>query len=220
MHLPIATVVMVPVSPQAGVLSHQPLCNSTRVLQLLFCARVDVLHQRVGAEERAAFHKVCGSVSGCGRGAGTAMPSGRHHQDGVHCHSLGAPLWRREYRQAWITVGQVVFLFLCFMLGDHFPTFLSFFYRFRLSGKQWKTEESYSVNPEENTPRRELKVSSITVCFVVYYNCSDIEMASSRVNYNIKIITMSLILLFCHLWIKCFWSQVFLIQCFISSRSR
>lgn len=45
----------------------------------------------------------------------------------------------------------------------------------------------------------------IHYCLLCYYNCSDIKKASSRVNYNIEIITMSLILLLCHLWIKCFW---------------
>lgn len=81
---------------QIGVFSHSALRDGTGVLQQFSCPGAVLFNQRVGTEERAGFHKMCGSMSSCRRGAGTAMPAGRHHQDGVQGNSLDVPLWRCE----------------------------------------------------------------------------------------------------------------------------
>lgn len=82
------------VLPQVGVFSHPAPCDSRGVLQHLTCAGAFLLDQGVGGEEGAGFHLLRGSMSGCGRGACTPLPAGRHHQDGLQGDSLDVPLRR------------------------------------------------------------------------------------------------------------------------------
>lgn len=139
-------------SLQVGVFSHSAPCDGPSVLQLLCCPGAFLFDQGVGGEEGAGLHTLRGSVSGCGRGAGTSMPAGWHHQDGVQGDSLDVPLWRCEYTQHQLLLeNSFVGLFPphksspdpCFSLPD-FP-------RFSPSEEQWNREESPSVNPEGNT---------------------------------------------------------------------
>ncbi|TMS17260.1 39S ribosomal protein L18, mitochondrial [Larimichthys crocea] len=58
----------------------------------LSCLGARLFNQGVGGEEGAGVHKLRGSVSGCGRSAGTSMQAGRHHEDGVQGDSLDVPL--------------------------------------------------------------------------------------------------------------------------------
>ena len=145
---------------QVGVYSNQEPCDGQRVLQQLSCPGAHLFHQRVGAEEGSALHRLRGGVPGCGRGAGTPLPSGRHHQDVVQGHSLDLPLWRCEYKQ--ISCCLKMYLDVCFYPFSHHQldghlSLMFVFHRFSLSGQHWKREESPSVNPGGNTSATEFK---------------------------------------------------------------
>jgi len=47
-----------------------------------------LFHQGVGAQTGTGLHTLCGGLPGCGRGVGTAMPTGGYHQDGVQEHTM------------------------------------------------------------------------------------------------------------------------------------
>lgn len=138
-------------SPQVGVFSHSEACDGRSVLPQFLCPGALLFNQGVGSEEGARLHKLCGGVSSGWRGAGTSMPAGGHHQDGVQGDTLDIPLRRCEFMQYQQLLGH---WYPCHhLLHAHLLNFL--FHRFSLSGQRWKQEESPSVNPEGNTLGRE-----------------------------------------------------------------
>lgn len=78
---------------QVGVFSYPASRDSTSVLQQLCCPGAFLFNKGMGDKEGAGFYKLCGSVSGCGRGACTSMPAGWNHQDGVQGDSVDVPFW-------------------------------------------------------------------------------------------------------------------------------
>lgn len=118
---------------QIGVFSHSALRDGTGVLQQFSCPSAVLFNQRVGTEEGAGFHKMCGSMSSCRRGAGTAMSAGGHHQDGVQGNSLDVPLRRCESSHN-NDLNSFLFLFSHFLLRNH--CFFKLFHRFSLLEKQ------------------------------------------------------------------------------------
>ena len=108
---------------QVDVLSQPTPRDSTGVLQQLSCSSAFLLNQRVGREEGAGFHKLCGSMSGCGGGAGASMPASRHHKDGVQGNSLDIPLRCCEYMQEELVdeylcnISEVVFFFFFLIIS-------------------------------------------------------------------------------------------------------
>lgn len=147
---------------QIGVFSHSALRDGTGVLQQFSCPGAVLFNQRVGTEEGAGFHKMCGSVSSCRRGAGTAMPAGGHHQDGVQGNSLDVPL--RCCESSHNNNNSFFSLFSHFLLLNY--CFFKLFHRFSLLEKRWKMEESSSANLEGSMLRREFRglLSNLMSC--------------------------------------------------------
>lgn len=102
---------------QVGVFSYPASCDSTSVLQQLCCSGAFLFNQGVGNQKGAGFYNVRGSMSGCGWGACTSMPAGRHHQDGVQSDSLDIPFWCCECNSMKLFLYHFFFPYImtCFM---------------------------------------------------------------------------------------------------------